>query len=229
MLAEARRLSEDLGLEGLLRRIDALGPTQEPAPPPEARFVREGEFWTIAYEGTTMRLRDLKGLQYLAVLLASPGRELHVLELVACDGAPAAQDRDALREDGLQAARPADLGPLMDARAKEAYRSRIEDLRGELEEARSFNDEERAAAVEEELDALVGEIARATGLGGRSRTASASPAERARVNVTKAIRTAIKLTERESPALAEHLRASVRTGRFCSYAPPGQAPPRWQT
>ena len=138
-------------------------------------------------------------------------------------------DRDALREDGLQAARPADLGPLMDARAKEAYRSRIEDLRGELEEARSFNDEERAAAVEEELDALVGEIARATGLGGRSRTASASPAERARVNVTKAIRTAIKLTERESPALAEHLRASVRTGRFCSYAPPGQAPPRWQT
>jgi hypothetical protein len=229
MLAEARRLSEDLGLEGLLRRIEALGPTQEPAPPPGARFVREGEFWTIAYEGTTMRLRDLKGLQYLAALLASPGRELHVLELVAWDGAPAAQDRDARREDGLQAARPADLGPLMDARAKEAYRSRIEDLRGELEEARSFNDEERAAAVEEELDALVGEIARATGLGGRSRTASASPAERARVNVTKAIRTAIKLTERESPALAEHLRASVRTGRFCSYAPPGQAPPRWQT
>ena len=149
-----------------LQRIEALGPTQEPAPPPEARFVREGEFWTIAYEGTTMRLRDLKGLRYLAALLASPGRELHVLELGACDGTPAAQYRGALREDGLHAARAADLDPLMDARAKEAYRARIEDLRGELEEARSFNDEERAAAVEEELEALVREVARATGLGG---------------------------------------------------------------
>jgi hypothetical protein len=55
----------------------------------------------------------------------------------------------------------------------------------------------------------------------------ASPAERARVNVTKAIRTAIKLIDKESPRLAEHLTASIRTGRFCSYAPPGEAPPRW--
>ena len=229
MLAEARRLSQDLGLEGLLRRIEALGPSREPPTAHEARFVREGEFWTIAYEGTTMRLRDLKGLHYLAPLLAAPGRELHVLELVAKDGAPAGAGANGLREDGLHAARPADLDPLLDARAKEAYRSRIEELRGELEEARRFNDEERAAAVEEELDALVREIARATGLHGRSRPSSASPAERARVNVTKAIRTAIKLTERESPALAEHLNAAVRTGRFCSYAPPGQAPPRWRT
>jgi hypothetical protein len=35
--------------------------------------------------------------------------------------------------------------------------------------------------------------------------------------------------ERESAPLAEHLRASVRTGRFCCYAPPGEAPPRWIT
>jgi len=49
------------------------------------------------------------------------------------------------------------------------------------------------------------------------------------VNVTKGIRTAIKLIERQAPDLAEHLTASIRTGRFCSYAPPGQAPPRWAT
>ncbi len=229
MLAAARRLSEDLGLEGILRRVEALEGGPPAAAAPEARFVREGEFWTIAYEGATMRLRDLKGLRYLAPLLASPGRELHVLELVGA-AEPAPRSRaNGLGEEGLRAARPADLGPLVDPRAREEYRSRVEVLRSELEEARAFNDDERAAGLEEELDALVGELARATGLHGRSRTSSASPAERARVNVTKAIRTAIKLTERESPALAEHLRASVRTGRFCSYAPPGQAPPRWHT
>jgi Arc/MetJ family transcription regulator len=230
LLDEGRRLSEDLGLPGILVRAQAIaGGT--PAPDgvvSEARFVREGEFWTIAYEGTTMRLRDLKGLQYLALLLASPGRELHVLELVAANGpAPAAQAA-GLAEDGLHVARPADLDPFTDARAKEEYRSRIEELRSELEEARRFNDDERAARIEEETDALVEELARAAGLRGRGRT-PASSAERARVNVTKAIRTAIKLTERESPALAEHLTASVRTGRFCSYAPPGEAPPRWIT
>ena len=47
------------------------------------------------------------------------------------------------------------------------------------------------------------------------------------MNVTKAIRTAIKLLEKQSPDLADHLTASIRTGRFCSYAPPGEAPPRW--
>jgi thioesterase domain-containing protein len=190
--------------------------------------VREGEFWTISYEGTTMRLRDLKGLQYLALLLASPGRELHVLELVATGGPVPTAPATGLAEEGLHAARPAELDPFTDARAKQEYRSRIEELRSELEEARRFHDEERAARIEEELDALVEELARAAGLRGRDR-APASSAERARVNVTKAIRTAIKLTERESPALAEHLTASVRTGRFCSYAPPGEAPPHWET
>jgi tetratricopeptide (TPR) repeat protein len=225
LLGEARSLSEDLGLPGLLGRIEALEESGPAAPAPEARFVREGDFWTIAYEGATMRLRDLKGLGYLSLLLARPGRDLHVLELVAADATPATEQAWFAGDD-LHAGVPAGLDPLVDARAKQEYRVRIEDLRSELEEARRFNDDERAAMLEEELDALVGELSRAAGLGGRSRPSSA-PAERARVNVTKAIRTAIKLIERESSALAEHLSASVRTGRFCSYAPPGEAPPRW--
>jgi hypothetical protein len=206
LLDEAGRLSEDLGI--------ALEVPERATAEPETRFVREGEFWTIAYAGTTMRLRDVKGLGYIATLLAAPGSEVHVLELVA--GGP---DGRALDGDELHA---------LDPQAKEEYRSRLEDLRGELEEARGFADDERAAHLEEEIDALVSELASAAGLGGRDRPSS-SPAERARVNVTKAIRTAIKLIERESHPLADHLGAAVRTGRFCSYAPPGEAPPRWVT
>ena len=70
------------------------------------------------------------------------------------------------------------------------------------------------------------ELAQAFGLGGRDR-AGASPAERARVSVTKAIRSAIKPIGRHSPALASTSTASIHTGRFCSYAPPGELPPRW--
>jgi non-specific serine/threonine protein kinase len=70
------------------------------------------------------------------------------------------------------------------------------------------------------------QLTEAVGLGGRDRT-FASPAERARINVTKAIRTAIRLVDNQCPPLAAHLDASIQTGRFCSYAPPGAAPPRW--
>ena len=41
-------------------------------------FRREGDFWSVVFEGQTVRLRDLKGLHYLARLLADPGQEFHV-------------------------------------------------------------------------------------------------------------------------------------------------------
>jgi hypothetical protein len=47
-----------------------------------------------------------------------------------------------------------DLGELIDARAREAYRSRILDLRSEVEEAERFADTGRAARLRGELDAL---------------------------------------------------------------------------
>ena len=76
------------------------------------------------------------------------------------------------------------------------------------------------------MDALTQELLRGAGLGGRNR-ALPSPAERARVSVTKAIRKAVRTTAGR-PALGDHLAASVRTGRrYCSYAPPGEAPPTW--
>jgi MOSC domain-containing protein YiiM len=122
--------------------------------------------------------------------------------------------------------RPGGAGPVLDAQAKHAYRRRFAELDEELE-ARAWQDGERAACVREEIDFLASELAAAFGFGGRDRE-TASPAERARISVTKAIKTAIRMIERESPELASHLASSIRTGRFCRYAPPAAAPPRWQ-
>jgi len=53
-----------------------------------AVFQREGEYWTIAYDGAVVRLKDGKGLHYVACLLGHPGRPIHVDDLraaaVAC-------------------------------------------------------------------------------------------------------------------------------------------------
>ena len=50
-------------------------------PPSEQVFRREGEYWTIRYEGQVVRLRHTKGLLYLERLLREPGRGMHVTEL----------------------------------------------------------------------------------------------------------------------------------------------------
>jgi hypothetical protein len=220
LLAEVGRLAEELGMTGLLERIETLTAPKEPgerADGTEAIFRREGEFWTIAYAGKTFRLRDVKGLRYLAFLLGSPGKELHALELAkSAEGLSTTPGRSLASK----------AEPILDAQAKEAYRRRLEELGEDLQEARDWSDIERIARIEAEIEALTDELARAAGLGGRDREAP-SPAERARVSVTKAIRSAIKAIERHNRALGAHLGASIHTGRFCSYAPPGERPPRW--
>jgi hypothetical protein len=79
-------------------------------------------------------------------------------------------------------------------------------------------DDERAAALQTELDTVVAELARSFGLGGRDRWAS-SAAEKARLNVTRALRSALaKLTE-ALPDAGSVLDRRVRTGAFCAYQP----------
>jgi hypothetical protein len=51
------------------------------------------------------------------------------------------------------------------------------------------------------------------------------PAERARWAVTKQVQTAIDRINRVHPSLARHLRTSIKTGRFCTYAP--ETPVDW--
>jgi hypothetical protein len=195
------------------------------------RFRREGEYWTVCYEGT-VRVRDAKGLRHLARLLADPGREFHTVDLEAAERqpAPAAPRGSRARGGEAELAVRADLGDagvLLDAQAKAAYKTRIEQLRADLEEAQRCNDPTRAAKARHEMDFLVAELARAVGLGGRDRRAAAH-AERARLNVTRAIRAAIANLARANPALGRHLAATVRTGRYCAYTPDPRVPITWE-
>jgi tetratricopeptide (TPR) repeat protein len=239
LLARAEGICRELDLPGVGGRVAALAASIDPsrrvagAGPsvPGAVFRREGDYWTVAYAGETARLREMKGLRYLACLLRRPGREVHVLELVReAEGLPAEPARglssDAVVEAGLRRSRLDEADRLFDPQAKAAYRRRLRELEEDLEEARAWGDPERAARAQQEMDALTEELLRGAGLGGRDR-ALPSPAERARVSVTKAIKKALRTIARQCPALGDHLAASVRTGRYCSYAPPGEAPPAW--
>jgi non-specific serine/threonine protein kinase len=126
-------------------------------------------------------------------------------------------------QDGLLS----DAGPILDAQAKADYKRRLDDLRRDLEEAERFNDLTHAERAQDEIDALVEQLAAAVGLGGRNRK-SGSAAERARSAVTKRIKSSITRIGEAIPSLGSHLATRVRTGYFCSYNPPSERPVAWK-
>jgi len=191
----------------------------------ERSIRREGDYWTIVWGGLTLHFKDSKGFRCLARLLAEPHVEVHALELAGGELAGSATMLATSRATSL---RYGDVGPIIDHRAKAEYRARLHELDEEIDEAKDRGDIGRAERAEEEKLALVRHLASALGLGGRDRKLP-SPGERARVNVTRTIRAAIKNIERSHPALGGHLRASIRTGTFCSYRPDPGVPDRWRT
>jgi len=178
-------------------------------------FRREGDTWTLAFGGRSVPLRDAKGLRDLAVLLSAPGREVAATDLAAGVAGEAGGPVRAIAALGAD--------PVLDDQARAAYRARLARLDDELAEADAHQDAERSARLAAERDALIDELARATGLGGRRRRLG-DVTERARTTVTARIRDAIGRIERAHPELGRHLRASIVTGARCAYRPAETVP-----
>lgn len=132
------------------------GVSREPPLRSENVFRKEGEYWTIAYSGTILRMRDTKGLRYLARLLLHPGERLPARELI----------------------------------------------------------EEQGARVESTLPA-------------NTQHPNTLSSERARLAVTKRIKTVIRRIEEQYPALGYKLRVGVKTGAHCVYLPDPERPIVW--
>ena len=197
------------GVPALVARVDAIrtGPAAADATVPiSGRLHRDGRVWLLEWRGRRSTVPDSKGLRDLAILLARPGRAVPVLDLVEAAGGPPA------------AAAGADLGPVLDDTARQAYRRRLGELDREIDEAESDADLGRLERLRTERSLLTDELAGALGLGGRARIAG-DPTERARKAVTMRIRAAIATIAAHDEALARHLRNAVKTGRVCSYDP----------
>jgi phage terminase small subunit len=144
---------------------------------------------------------NLRGLPLLARLVATPHVEIHSLELVS--GGDADQG---------------DAGEHLDSTARSAYRKRLATLADELEDAQQRGDVTRAEAICDEHEALLKELSRAVGLGGKVRRASGAT-ERARVTAQRRLREAIRKIADLDAELGGHLDAAIRTGTFCAYRP----------
>jgi hypothetical protein len=156
----------------------------------------------------------MKGLHYLRALLQRPDVEITALEMSAI-----------VAGHGTAVAEP-DTGERLDRRALTAYRNRLREIDEELDEAQSWNDPARVERIEAEREALLRELAGATGLGGRARSVGGT-AERARVAVRKAIAAALDRIDAEDPATARVLRRTIHTGSVCRYERDPDTPIDW--
>ncbi|HYD50420.1 MAG TPA: hypothetical protein VEB21_18840, partial [Terriglobales bacterium] len=211
-VARVTAIAEELGMAALSPRIAAVAQRHGIVLPAPARatavdggatvtgrFRRDGEHWEIAFAGRPpFRLKDLRGLAYLAYLLQHPQRQQHATQLVA-------------------------LFEMTDSNAAtvEPQRQRLVMLQEELAAAQTMHDLGRVAVLEAELDSVLSQlIARAS--------AGDKAAERARVSVTKRISIAMQRIARHDRELARYLDDHIKTGSYCCYSPDPAAPVQWQ-
>ncbi len=221
LLDDVRAAAATHGLIRVSRRLAALAPQPAPASRPPrrttARLAREGEYWTVAWGDHMGRLRDVKGFRYLAYLLANPGREAHVLDLLALtEGVP---DAGTAVSTGSEA-------EVLDRRARDEYRARLADLRRVADDAERRGDVELGSRTHAEIGRLEEALAAAYGLArGSTPRDPRSTGERARKSVANRLRAVVARLGELDPDLGRHLTIALRTGTLCVYRP--EHDPRW--
>jgi hypothetical protein len=196
----ALAMHERVGAAGWARLSEQALAKLTPANPAanEVRLVNGVR--SLSFQGKQVQLPDSKGLGDLAVLLGAHGADVHVLTLVGHKLARMGAD------------------PVLDEGAKAAFKSRLDHLAQEIDDADATGSPERAKSLQSEHDALIHELAAAAGLGGRDRRLG-DETERARKTVSARVRDALSKIERLHPELATHLRGALRMGTVCSYIP----------
>jgi hypothetical protein len=144
----------------------------------------------------------MRGLEHLRVLLRNPDTDVPALDLVG--------GGVVVEQSGIA---------VLDETARRVYRARIVELDRELELGDDVD-------LRDEREALLAQLAGATGLAGRDRRTGGS-SERARIAVRKAIISALARIAEQDPQLGRHLHDRVRTGHQCRYTSDPDHPITW--
>jgi len=211
---------------------------------PHERYIfrRRGDFWEIAFGGEPFHLKDVKGLQYIALLLRNPHSELDVMDMVSAVNKDVSDAHSNIQaEESLDSV--SDLGDnqeIVDAQTIGDCKSRLTqikerlaELEAERETATVLDDTNRLSELDEEKENLGKEaleinkyLRDGTGFHGRSRSFP-TPRTNARSSVQQAIKAALDNIRQSSPPLSEYLQSTISTGIKCSYSPDPSAPISW--
>ncbi len=176
---------------------------------PGYALVKSGQHWTATWTGVSKTVRNYVGLAYLSHLLANPGKRIGALELLALSGPSAGSlpsHDDELRIDEMES------DQVIDTDARRDYQRRIAELDARKRSGLLSNEEQ------DELSSLQKQLRQVIGLGSRPRRVQ-GPAEKARTSISHALDRVEDQLADILPALASHLKHSVKRGASFSYEP----------
>ena len=165
--------------------------------------------WCVGREGAIRTVPTMQGLQYVRLLLESPGVDVPAVELsAAVSGTPVVEE----------------AGALVDQQALTAYRRRVRELDEAIERAEAGADQELTGRLRAERDQVIAD-ARS---GGMTAQRGGTQPERTRIAVRQAITAALARLELHDGEVAQALRATIRTGSSCRYEPDPFRPVEWR-
>lgn len=206
---------------------DLLPEAVRPPVEEENVFLREGEGWTITFQGETVVLRKQKGLTYLAVLLANPGRQYTLEELTTAAGeSPPATGIEMDGEEGLGKGESALRDPVLDAHSLRSIQQAREHLQEDLREAIAGRDLERQESLRKEIK-MIREYEESASARGRRSRLFPNESSKLQERMRTAIRRSRKRIEENLPALAAHLTTYLHSTGYWSYQP--EPPVSWKT
>ncbi len=204
--------------------VEAAGVSEDAsvAEPESNVFRRCGDVWQIEFGQASFQLRHLKGLDYIAQLIAARGRSLDVLVLCA-EPEMVRSGAEVVDESGLAVSEGRDLDAhgrdsIMDRQAMRDAAAELERVDEQIATAEAAGDGARVAELRDEEEQLRAQIDSAQGLFGRVRSFPDSRT-RKRTAVKNAIDRALKKIVEHSPELYGHFRNSIDTGLECRYQP----------
>jgi hypothetical protein len=193
------------------------------------KFQFDGKNWNLQYGGKPVTEPDRLGLHYIHAQLQEPLNDVKCSELVAainCHKVKCAnpeQVRDQNYDEGSSwssKVSSTDATPVdekVDFTARQQIRNRQKVLEGELESYRANGEELAAKEAEAEIQ-KIREYLKEGCIKNRSGIFT-SDGDKNRKSVSVAITRAIASIEEVHPALAKHLKNSIKTGFSCCYVP----------
>ncbi|MFO0856143.1 MAG: hypothetical protein U0640_02160 [Phycisphaerales bacterium] len=200
----------------MARRIDLPAIQATPAPTEDVSektvvsefyFRRRGRVWNLGFRGKSGDIpnRDARGLAYIQHLLARPGQKISVEDLEEMVTANVAVRAAAHGQE------------VADPDAMKAYFDELVELREELDDAITGDNDEMQRRLTKQIEELSSQVRKMLGLNGRVRRVG-DEGEQMRSRVSKAITRARDEIKEDLPELSAHLHA-IRCGRVVVYEP----------
>lgn len=170
----------------------------------EAVFRKDGEVWTLSFEGKTVHVSDALGFGYIGELLRTPQMAIEAAQLAGVS----VESSKLVALPGI---------PLADEATIKAVRADLFEKKTELAGLQK-SDWTRRGALQEEIPKLEKYLVEVETHQGEARKV-AGTAQRSRTSVTNAINRAIDHISAQHPDLGLHLKESLKTGTTPIYAP----------